>query len=99
MCACTDLLCSKLRSKVQYSGHNAIFAALMSGCHSSDLEQAVLVYFDGRLTEAAVKLAKAAREEWVVEADRLRPTLEQLLQFADYVCTSAHFPQVSFYSL
>ena len=65
------------------------------------LDQAVLVYFDGRLTEAAVKLAKAAREKRVpvlVEAERLRPTLEQLLQFADYVCTSAHFPQVSCYS-
>ena len=55
------------------------------------------MYFDGRLTEAAVKLAKAARAAGVpvlVEAERLRPTLEELLQEADYVCTSAHFPQV-----
>lgn len=61
------------------------------------LDQAVLVYFDGRLTEAALKLAKAARAQQVpviVEAERLRPTLEQLLQQADYVSTSAHFPQV-----
>lgn len=61
------------------------------------LDQTVLVYFDGRLTEAAVKLARAARQKQVpvlVEAERLRPTLEQLLQEADCVSTSAHFPQV-----
>ncbi len=40
------------------------------------LEGAALVYFDGRLTEAAVVLAAAARERGVpvlVEAERLRP--------------------------
>jgi hypothetical protein len=30
----------------------------------------------------------------LVEAERLRPGLEQLLAQADYVVTSAHFPQV-----
>ena len=30
----------------------------------------------------------------LVEAERLRPHLEQLLPLADYVITSAHFPQV-----
>lgn len=62
------------------------------------LSSAQLVYFDGRLTESAVVLARAARERGIpvlVEAERLRPTLEVLLQEADYVCTSAHFPQVS----
>lgn len=61
------------------------------------LSDTQLVYFDGRLTESAVILARAARERQVpvlVEAERLRPTLEVLLQKADYVCTSAHFPQV-----
>lgn len=40
------------------------------------LDGAALVYFDGRLTEAAVVLAAAARERGVpvlVEAERLRP--------------------------
>lgn len=40
------------------------------------LEGAALVYFDGRLTEAAVVLAAAARAAGVpvlVEAERLRP--------------------------
>ena len=61
------------------------------------LSNAQLVYFDGRLTESAVVLARAARQRGIpvlVEAERLRPTLETLLQEADYVCTSAHFPQV-----
>lgn len=60
------------------------------------LSNAQLVYFDGRLTESAVVLARAARQRGIpvlVEAERLRPTLETLLQEADYVCTSAHFPQ------
>eukprot|EP00891_Asterochloris_glomerata_P004544 jgi/Astpho2/4544/e_gw1.00067.193.1_t len=60
------------------------------------LDGASLVYFDGRLTEAAVLLARAARSAGVpvlVEAERLRPSLEQLLAEADFVCTSAHFPQ------
>ncbi|GAX78658.1 hypothetical protein CEUSTIGMA_g6096.t1 [Chlamydomonas eustigma] len=54
-----------------------------------------LVYFDGRLTEAAVLLASAARSAGVpilVEAERLRPGLEQLLSMADYVVTSTQFP-------
>ncbi|KAL4458589.1 hypothetical protein ABPG75_013454 [Micractinium tetrahymenae] len=60
------------------------------------LDGAALVYFDGRLTEAAVVLAAAARQRGVavlVEAERLRPGLEQLLAMADYVVSSAHFPE------
>lgn len=59
------------------------------------LNNAAVVYFDGRLTEAALLLARAAKEQGVpvlVEAERLRPGLEELLQEADYVVTSAHFP-------
>eukprot|EP00775_Hariotina_reticulata_P013293 gene13293-13423_t len=60
------------------------------------LEGAALVYFDGRLTEAALLLARAARAAGIpvlVEAERLRPGLQDLLAEADYVVTSAHFPQ------
>ena len=60
------------------------------------LEGAAVVYFDGRLTEAAIVLARAARAVGVpvlVEAERLRPNVEVLLQEADYVVTSAHFPE------
>lgn len=53
--------------------------------------------FDGRLTEAALVLAKAANEAGVpvlVEAERPREHLEQLLEHADYVVTSRTFPEV-----
>ena len=61
------------------------------------LSGASLVSFDGRLTEAAIRLAVEARRQGVpvlVEAERVRPQLEQLLPLADYVVTSAHFPEV-----
>ena len=61
------------------------------------LENASLVYFDGRLTDCAVLLAKAARLKGVpvlVEAERPREGLDELLQQADYLCTSTHFPKV-----
>lgn len=62
----------------------------------SVLQGAALLFFDGRLTEAALRLAARAREAGVpvlVEAERLRPGLEQLLGCADYVITSQNFPQ------
>ena len=61
------------------------------------LNKASLVYFDGRLTASAILLAKAARQRGVpvlVEAERLREGLDELLKEADYLCTSAHFPKV-----
>ncbi len=60
------------------------------------LNNASLVYFDGRLTVSAILLAKAARQRGVpvlVEAERLREGLDELLKEADYLCTSAHFPK------
>lgn len=62
------------------------------------LADAQLVYFDGRLTQAAAELAKAAGKKGIpvlVEAERLRPGLEDLLQEADFLSTSAHFPEVT----
>ena len=59
------------------------------------LEGATLVYFDGRLTEVALKLAAAAEARGVpvlVETERLRPNLDRLAMHADVVVTSAHFP-------
>ena len=60
------------------------------------LTGASLVYFDGRLAEAALKVAQAARRKGIpvlVEAERLRPGLNDLLEHADFVVTSAKFPQ------
>ncbi|KAF5842011.1 Ribokinase-like protein [Dunaliella salina] len=60
------------------------------------IKDAALVYFDGRLAEAALLLARRARAAGVpvlVEGERLRPGLDELLVEADYVVTSANFPQ------
>eukprot|EP00210_Caulerpa_lentillifera_P006233 g5954.t1 len=60
------------------------------------LDNSEIVYFDGRLTEAAINVAKKARElniKVLVEAERLRPNLEELLQLADIIVTSKNFPQ------
>jgi sugar/nucleoside kinase (ribokinase family) len=55
-----------------------------------------VVYFDGRMADAAIRLAQAARSKKIpvlVEGERPRPGLDDLLAQADVVCTSAHFPK------
>jgi hypothetical protein len=63
----------------------------------SFLSDADLVYFDGRLTEAAMVVALAAKQAGLpilVEAERLRYNLELLMAEADYVVTSGSFPEM-----
>lgn len=59
-----------------------------------------VVYFDGRLTEGAIVVAREARRRpgtrVLVEAERLRENLDQLLEHADVVCTSKTYPQIRF---
>jgi hypothetical protein len=60
------------------------------------LQDAALVYFDGRLTEAAFVVARAARAAGIpilVEAERLRPDLDMLMAEADFLVTSTNFPE------
>lgn len=60
------------------------------------LDGAELVYFDGRLTEAALVVAHAAKQANIpilVEAERLRPDLDMLMAPADYLVTSRNFPE------
>ena len=60
------------------------------------LDNAKLVYFDGRLTEAALVVARAARATGIpilVEAERLRPDLDVLMAQADFIVTSNNFPE------
>jgi hypothetical protein len=55
------------------------------------------VYFDGRLTDTALILAKEATERHLpilVDAERKREGLDNLLTFADYIVASAKFPLV-----
>lgn len=91
------LLAGGTRTCIHTPGASYLPDNLTPDTISQALDNAQLVYFDGRLTESAVVLARAARQQGVpvlVEAERLRPNLEVLLGEADYVCTSAHFPQV-----
>ena len=60
------------------------------------VDGAALVYFDGRLTEVALNVAAAAREKDIpvlVEGERTRENLPELLRMGDYVCTSAGYPK------
>lgn len=75
-----------------------LIADALDGHHHDDSDNASvsLVYFDGRLAEAALLLARAARKRGIpilVEGERLRPGLDELLQEADYVVTSTGFPK------
>ncbi|KAL1203213.1 Ribokinase [Cardamine amara subsp. amara] len=62
----------------------------------SALDRASIVYFDVRLHETALVIAKEAGRKNIpilVDAEKKRDGLDDLLQFADYVVCSAKFPQ------
>ncbi|KAK0580327.1 hypothetical protein LWI29_000674 [Acer saccharum] len=62
----------------------------------SALDGARLAYFDGRLTETALILAQEAARRKIpilIDAERKRERLDDLLQLADYAVCSAKFPQ------
>ena len=74
------------RSRVSSLGVHARRRVLARG------RRRALVYFDGRLTEVALNVAAAAREKDIpvlVEGERTRDNLPELLRMGDYVCTSA----------
>eukprot|EP00798_Chlamydomonas_sp_ICE-L_P024090 gene24090-9664_t len=84
------------RTCIHTPGDNLSPDELLSEDLDAALDGAVLAYFDGRLTEAALKVAARAKAKGVpmlVEGERLRPALDDLLVQGDYVVTSAHFPQ------
>ena len=61
--------------------------AALEGCH--------LAYFDARLTEVALRLALQASHAGLlvlVDAERPREGLDELLALADYVVCSSDFP-------
>eukprot|EP00850_Spirogloea_muscicola_P015159 SM000114S24122 [mRNA] locus=s114:81571:87520:- [translate_table: standard] len=62
------------------------------------LEGADLVFFDGRLPEAAILVAREAREKgllMLLDAEKKRDGLDELLTFADCLVASSNFPQPS----
>ena len=67
------------RTCIHTPGANLVPEELESDGLNRALEDAELVYFDGRLTEAAVKVAEHARAKGIpilVEGERLRPNLD-----------------------
>ncbi|KFK29414.1 hypothetical protein AALP_AA7G131200 [Arabis alpina] len=62
----------------------------------SALDRANIVYFDVRLHETALVIAKEASRKKIpilVDAEKKRDGLDDLLQLADYVVCTAKFPQ------
>ncbi|VFR00550.1 unnamed protein product [Cuscuta campestris] len=62
----------------------------------SAIDRARVVYFDGRLHETALVVAKEATCRCIpilVDAERIREGLDGLLSFANYVVCSTRFPQ------
>lgn len=60
------------------------------------LNRVDLVYFDGRLAETALLLAEEASKRQLpilVDAERLREGLDDMLAYATYVVASSKFPQ------
>ena len=58
-----------------------------------------VVYFDGRLTEFAIVMAREAKKREIrvlVEAERLRDGLDELVATADVVVTSKTYPSARF---
>ncbi|KAL3692337.1 hypothetical protein R1sor_005988 [Riccia sorocarpa] len=68
-----------------------------SSAISSLLSGADLLYLDGRIPDAAIPIAEEASKRGVpiiLDAERKREGLDTLLTYADYLVTSAKFPQV-----
>ncbi|XP_038717539.1 uncharacterized protein LOC120010763 isoform X2 [Tripterygium wilfordii] len=63
----------------------------------SALDDARVVYFDGRLPETALVVAQEAARKNIpilIDAERKREGLDNLLELADYAICSAKFPQL-----
>ncbi|KAK8982379.1 hypothetical protein V6N11_037550 [Hibiscus sabdariffa] len=88
---------TKTRTCINTPGYPPLIPEELS--HSSllsALDGANMVYFDGRHPETALLVAKeAARKNMpiLVEAERKREGLDDLLEFANYAVCSAKFPQ------
>lgn len=89
---------SKTRTCIHTAGSPPIRAAEMPpDAVSAALQGAHLAYFDGRLSECALLLAREASERGIpilVDAERPRDGLDELLAMADYVVASSRFPSL-----
>jgi len=86
---------SNTRTCIHTPGEPFLATEMENNLVNRILDGASVIYFDGRLADAAGILAKRAYDLKIpvlVEAERLRPGLEDLLQYASCVVTSAKFP-------
>eukprot|EP00850_Spirogloea_muscicola_P010266 SM000060S19598 [mRNA] locus=s60:72424:78215:+ [translate_table: standard] len=90
---------TKTRTCIHTAGQPPMTASELSpAAIASLLEGADLVFFDGRLPEAAILVAREARERGLpilLDAEKKRDGLDELLSFADFLVASSKFPQPS----
>ncbi|KAI4350288.1 hypothetical protein L6164_004757 [Bauhinia variegata] len=88
---------TKTRTCIHTPGHPPMMPEdLPESSFLSALNGARIVYFDGRLHETALVIAQKAVQKNIpilIDAERLREGLDDLLKFSDYVVCSAKFPQ------
>eukprot|EP00262_Sarcandra_glabra_P016803 TRINITY_DN5587_c0_g1_i3.p1 TRINITY_DN5587_c0_g1~~TRINITY_DN5587_c0_g1_i3.p1 ORF type:complete len:377 (-),score=58.93 TRINITY_DN5587_c0_g1_i3:283-1413(-) len=88
---------TKTRTCIHTPGHPAMVPDDLSRSNLlSALNESRLVYFDGRLHETALVVAEEATRmkiPIIIDAERKREGLDDLLNLADYVICSAKFPQ------
>lgn len=88
-------LAAKTRTCIHTPGPATVAADLTEVAVRTLLKDAACVAFDGRLSEPALVLAREAMRQGIpclVEAERPRAGLDELLQLATFVSTSTHFP-------
>jgi sugar/nucleoside kinase (ribokinase family) len=69
---------------------------LIDDIKSNWLDNIKFIHFDSRSTEAAVKLAKLAKEKSIVcsiDIERERPFLNELIPLMDYIITTENYSQ------
>ncbi|XP_028765572.1 ribokinase isoform X2 [Neltuma alba] len=88
---------TKTRTCIHTPGHPPMIPEELSESSLlAALDGARIVYFDGRLHETALVVAHEAVRKDVpilIDAERLREGLDDLLKLTDYIVCSANFPQ------
>eukprot|EP00271_Cylindrocystis_brebissonii_P000574 TRINITY_DN10680_c1_g1_i2.p1 TRINITY_DN10680_c1_g1~~TRINITY_DN10680_c1_g1_i2.p1 ORF type:complete len:536 (+),score=64.85 TRINITY_DN10680_c1_g1_i2:147-1754(+) len=87
---------TKTRTCIHTAGRPPLLESEVSKASiASVLEGADLVYFDGRLPQVAINVAKEACRRGLpvlLDAERPREGLDELLEMSDYVVTASNFP-------
>ncbi|XP_021806085.1 ribokinase-like [Prunus avium] len=90
---------TKTRTCIHTPGYPPMIPSNLSQTSlSSALDGARMLYLDGRIHETALLVAQEAARKNVpilVEGERIREGLDDLLKLADYAICSAKFPQAS----